>query len=263
LPTTAGSFPPATGLFDRADAADVEADARVELERVPARRRLGAPEHDADLHSNLVDEDEQAVRSCDGRRELAERLAHEARLQTDVAIAHVAFDFGLRHEGGHGVDDDDVDRVRPHEHVGDLERLLAVVGLADEELVGLHAELARVARVERVLGVDERRHAPGLLDLGDRVERERGLAARFGPVDLDDAPPRVAADAERMSRPMLPVGVTCTPSVMACPSLRRMIEPLPYSFSMLATARSIALLLFLMSSMANRPRAVRVGARPR
>ena len=42
------------------------------------------------------------------------------------------------------------------EHVGDLERLLAVVGLRDEQLVGLHAELARVGRVERVLGVDER-----------------------------------------------------------------------------------------------------------
>src|SRR5450432_935680 len=34
------------------------------------------------------------------------------------------------------------------------------------------------------------------------------------------------------------------------PSLRRMIEPLPYSFSMAAKARSIALLLFLGSSMA-------------
>ena len=45
---------------------------------------------------------------------------------------------------------------RAHEHVGDLERLLAGVGLGDEELVDVHPELAGVGRVERVLGVDER-----------------------------------------------------------------------------------------------------------
>src|ERR1700722_2285007 len=39
------------------------------------------------------------------------------------------------------------------------------------------------------------------------------------------------------------------PSAMLAPSLRRMIEPLPYSFSIVATASSIALLLFLGSSM--------------
>ncbi len=48
---------------------------------------------------------------------------------------------------------------------------------------------------------------------------------------------------------MLPEDTTWIPSAMLAPSLRRMIEPLPYSFSMVATARSIALLLFLGSSM--------------
>src|SRR5580704_4803926 len=52
-----------------------------------------------------------------------------------------------------------------------------------------------------------------------------------------------------MSSPMLPLEMTCNPSVMLAPSLRRMIEPLPYSFSMVATASSIALVLFLGSSM--------------
>ncbi len=121
------------------------------------------------------------------RGELAERLAHEARLQADVAVAHLALDLGLGHERRDGVDDDQVDRARAHERVGDLERLLAVVGLADEQLVDVDAELARVARVERVLGVDERRDAALLLALRDRVECERGLAARLRAVDLDDA----------------------------------------------------------------------------
>src|SRR5687767_3633099 len=44
-------------VLDGADAADVGADRGVELERAPAGRRLRAPEHDADLLANLVDED--------------------------------------------------------------------------------------------------------------------------------------------------------------------------------------------------------------
>ena len=59
------------------------------------------------------------------------------------------------------------------------------------------AEPARVVDVERVLGVDERAHAARALRLGDRVQRQRGLARRLGAVDLDDAAARQAADAER------------------------------------------------------------------
>ena len=80
----------------------------------------------------------------------------------------------------------------------DLERLLAGVGLAHEKAFGVDADGARVGDVESVLGVDEGRHAAGLLRFGDGVQGERGLAARFGSVDFDDASARVAADAERV-----------------------------------------------------------------
>ncbi len=52
-----------------------------------------------------------------------------------------------------------------HQHLGDLERLLAVVGLRDQEVVGVHADPARVLRVHRVLGVDERAEAAVALRL--------------------------------------------------------------------------------------------------
>ena len=84
------------------------------------------------------------------------------------------------------------------EHFDDFERLLAVVGLRDQQVVEVDAELLRVGRVERVLGVDERRHAAQLLRLGDDLQRERGLARRLRPEDLDDAAARHAADAERV-----------------------------------------------------------------
>src|SRR5580692_11052848 len=53
---------------------------------------------------------------------------------------------------------------------------------------------------------------------------------------------------------MLPLEIVWTPSSRLAPSLRRMMEPLPYSFSIEATARSIALPLFFVSSIGDDPR---------
>ena len=46
----------AIGLLDRADAADVDAHAGVEFQRLAAGRRLGVAEHHADLFADLVGE---------------------------------------------------------------------------------------------------------------------------------------------------------------------------------------------------------------
>ena len=132
----------------------------------------------------------------DDRRQLAKGLRHEARLQADHRVAHLALELGLRHERRDGVDDDDVHGRRAHERLGDLERLLAGVGLRDHEVVDVHAQLAGVVGVEGVLGVDERRESAALLRLRDDVERERRLARGLGPEDLEDAPAGHAADAE-------------------------------------------------------------------
>ena len=114
-----------------------------------------------------------------------------------MGVTHLALDLGARHERGNRVDDDDVDRAGADQRVGDLERLLAGVGLRHQQRVAVDAELARVLRVEGVLGVDEGRDATGPLSVGDRVQRERRLAAGLRPVDLHDAAARQAADAER------------------------------------------------------------------
>src|SRR5690606_36470507 len=67
-------------ILYRADAADIETHRSVEFERIAARRGFGRPEHDADLHANLVDEDDHAVRARDRGGQLAQRLAHQPRL---------------------------------------------------------------------------------------------------------------------------------------------------------------------------------------
>ena len=84
-------------------------------------------------------------------------------------------------------------------NTGDAVRMgrLARIGLRDQELVYLHAELLRVLRVERVLGVDEGSGAAQLLHLRDHREGQRRLARGFRPIDLDHATPGQSTDAER------------------------------------------------------------------
>src|SRR5262249_17318814 len=86
------------GLFDLSHPTNGEADGCIELEGVAARGRLGRAEHDPDLHPDLIDENEQAIRARHGPGELAKGLAHQTSLETDVTIPHVALDLGLRHE---------------------------------------------------------------------------------------------------------------------------------------------------------------------
>ena len=83
------------------------------------------------------------------------------------------------------------------EQLGDLERLLARVRLGDEQVVDVDADPARVGGVHRVLGVDEGADPAAPLRLRDHVVDERRLARRLGAEDLDDAPARQPADAER------------------------------------------------------------------
>ncbi len=107
-----------------------------------------------------------------------------------MAVAHLALQLGAGHERGDAVDHDHVHSARAHERVRDLQPLFAAVGLAEKEIIEVHAELAGVCRVERVLGVNEGAGAAALLGLRDRMQRERRLAGTLGAVNLDDATTR-------------------------------------------------------------------------
>jgi hypothetical protein len=167
------------------------------LSALPPVVVLRVAEHHADLHADLVDEDDERVGALDVGGELAQRLAHEAGLQAHLRLAHLSLDLGLGRERRDGVDHDDVHGSRAHQHVRDLERLLAVVRLREQQLGSIHAQALRVLRIQRVLRVDEGGGAARLLCVGDDLERERGLARGFRTVDLDHAAARKAADAER------------------------------------------------------------------
>ena len=129
--------------------------------------------------------------------QLAHRLGHHPGLQADRLVAHRALQLDLRRERGDRVDRHDVHRARADQQVGDLERLLAVVGLGDEQLVDVDADALGVGGVHGVLGVDERADAAQLLGAGEHVVEQRGLAGRLRAEHLDDAAARDAAHAER------------------------------------------------------------------
>ena len=129
--------------------------------------------------------------------ELAERLAHQPGLETDMRVAHLAFDLGLRRQRRDRVDRDDCESARADEELADLERLLARVRLRDEELVDVDADPLRVGRIHGVLGVDERADAAAALRLRDHVVDERRLTRRLGPEDLHHAAARQPSHSER------------------------------------------------------------------
>ena len=113
-----------------------------------------------------------------------------------MRIAHLALDLSAGHEGGDGVDDDEVDGAGANQHVGDLERLLTGVGLRHQQRVDVDAELLGVLGVQRVLSVDERCDSAGALCIGDGVQGQGRLTRRLRSVDLDDASTRHPSDAE-------------------------------------------------------------------
>ncbi len=93
-------------------------------------------------------------------------------------------------------DDDHLDRAGAHQRLGDLEGLLAGIGLRDQQVVHIHAAAGGIRRVEGVLHVDESHRAAHVLGLGGDVLADGGLAGRLRAVDLGNASARDAAHAQ-------------------------------------------------------------------
>ena len=129
-------------FLDGHGALDLDAHGGVELQRPAAGGDFGVADEHADLLAQLVEEDESGLGARDDGRQLAQRLAHQPRLQPHVAVAHVALQLGLGHQRRHAVHDDDVDAARAHQDLGDLQRLFAPVGLGDVQLVDVHARVS-------------------------------------------------------------------------------------------------------------------------
>ena len=166
----------AGGVFNGLLTADIEPHAGIELEGFASRRRLGVAEHDADLLANLVGEDAGGSGLGQEGGELAQRLAHQARLHPHGGHSHLAFEFRLGNQRGDRIDHDHVKGVGSGEGLADRERFLATVGLRHQQVVEIHPEPFGIAGIERMLGIDECRQTAHPLRVGHDMQHERRLA---------------------------------------------------------------------------------------
>ena len=132
----------------------------------------------------------------DGAGEAAHGVRHQAGMAAHLRFAHVALKFGLWNKRGHRVDNHKVNRARAHKHVGNVQCLFAVVGLRDEQLVGVDAKALGVRHVEGVLCVHKGARAAHFLAFGNDVQGERGFTRRFRAKNFADTPTGYAAHAQ-------------------------------------------------------------------
>ncbi len=119
--------------------------------------------------------------ACNRSGQLAQCLAHQARLQTDMGIPISPSSSALRHQGGDRINHQNVDRARTHQRIGDLKRLLTGIGLGDQQIVQIDTQLAGIDRIKRVFGIDKGADAACLLGFGHDMQRQGRLAGTFGP----------------------------------------------------------------------------------
>ena len=113
--------------------------------------------------------------------QLAQGLAHQSGLQADVRVAHFAFNFRARHQGGHGVNDNQIHRAGAHQFFGDFQGLLARVRLGNKQFVHIYADGRRIDGVQRVFGVNKRHHAAVFLRLAATCRDRVVLPPASGP----------------------------------------------------------------------------------
>src|SRR5205085_1101344 len=107
----------------------------------------------ADALAQLVDEDDGRLRAIDRGGDLSESLRHEPRLKAHVGVSHLTFDLGSGYQGSHGIDDDDVHCATAHQHLRNLQSLLASIRLRDQNVVDVHAQLGGINGVQGMLGI--------------------------------------------------------------------------------------------------------------
>ena len=114
-----------------------------------------------------------------------------------MIVAHFAFNFRLGHQGGHAVHHHHIQRIAADELVGNGQGLLAIVGLADQQVVRVHPKLLGVNGVQGVLGVNEGAQTAHFLGLGHEMQSHGGLAAALRAKNFHNAAPGNAANAQR------------------------------------------------------------------
>ena len=117
-------------------------------------------------------------------------------MNTDRMIAHVTFKFGLRRQGGYGVNDNHGHRTRAHKCVNDFKRLFTSVGLRNKQFIKVNAKLFSIAGVKRMFRINEGTNAALFLFFRHAMKGQRCFTRTFRPINFNDTTLRDAANAK-------------------------------------------------------------------
>ena len=115
-----------------ADAPNIKTNGGIEFEGISPGGGFGITEHNTDFFAELVDENANTTGFADAAGKFAEGLRHEAGLQAHGGVPHLTFDFGLGDQGGHRVDDQNINGPGTDEVICDFEGLFPVVWLRNQ-----------------------------------------------------------------------------------------------------------------------------------
>ena len=184
-------------LFQRLDAADIQANRGIEFQSPPSRCGLRVSEHDADFFPELVNEYHAAVGLADGRRQLPACLRHHSCLQAHMGIPHLSVYLLSGDKGCHGVHNNDIHRAGAYHGLGNFQRLLAGIRLRDIEVIHIYPDVSGIHRIQGMLCVNKACDAAALLYLRHHVQGDSGFSGGFRSVNLYNSSPRNSADPKR------------------------------------------------------------------
>ena len=75
------------------------------------------------------------------------------------------------------IDHQNVDRIGTDQRIADVQRVLTAVRLRNQQIVDVDADLLRVARIDRMLRIDDRALAAFGLRIRNHMQTDSGLAA--------------------------------------------------------------------------------------
>ena len=117
-------------------------------------------------------------------------------MQTDVAVAHFAFNFRTGDQSRDTIDHDNIHRARADQRFGNFQRLFTGIRLADIEIVDINANLGCIDWIKRMFDINKATDAPLALCFGDHMETDSGFTRTFWAIDFDDTAARHTTNAQ-------------------------------------------------------------------
>ncbi len=183
-------------VFECFPTAYIQPHRRIELQCPAAWGCLRIAEHDADLFTQLINEDRSRIGMVHGTGQFAHGFGHQSGLQAYGRISHFTIQFCLRHQSSNGVNDDQVNGTALNEHFADIQGLFTGIRLGQNEFININAQGFGILGIDGIFSIDEGTSASLLLTLGNGMQGKGCFTGRFRTINLDDSSLWIAANAK-------------------------------------------------------------------